>query len=175
MGNNKKPLHSKAEGQGEDSMKLNPNCVRDAMLVLEEELHFNIEKSAGKEVYVFKGISLTRLAEELGRRGYPKEDAAYAVLQIFESKYIVTSRLSPINDRRNWIELGNILYITPAGHTFISSVSDEHRWKNKIIPIVDKVGNVSLSVIEAIAKGVTNAFIENMIHFSDISGTGLNT
>lgn len=53
------------------------------------------------------------------------------------------------------------MYITPKGHDFIASVSNQQTWQEKIKPTLSAVGNVSLTVIETIAKGAVTAFIEH--------------
>lgn len=140
-------------------MKLNPDCIRDAMLILEEKLSFKDYDRA----ISFGSMSVDCLMCIMEKCGYSRDDIAYTALQLFESKYIVTDRASPVDSKMRWLDIGNILYITPAGHEFIASVHNKEVWKDKISPILGALGSVSLSVIEAVSKGIANAAIERLM------------
>lgn len=140
-------------------MKLNPDCVRDTMLALEEELQF---ERYGRTIS-FKEMNANKLIALMESKGYPSNDTAYTILQIFESKYIVTSKSSPLDDKKIYLDVGQILYITPAGHDFISSVYNKDVWIEKTKPILRAVGNVSLSIIEAVSKGISGSVIDRIM------------
>ncbi len=140
-------------------MKLNPDCIREVMLTLEEELVI----SETSNMFRFQTMNLQRLILILEKRnGYTHEDVVYSVLQLAESGYIITTAEHPLYGHFEIVELGKIVYITPKGHEFISSIQDRETWSKKISPVLKKIGGASLSVIEAVAKGFANAMLDKI-------------
>lgn len=138
-------------------MKLNPDCVRDLMLALEEMTDIYYDHG-----YLFKEIncsSFMRYGDFKSK--YGRGEIAYTLLQLAESGYI--SMEVKVNHEACSLQMGNILYITPKGRDFITSVQNKKDWKEKIMPAFKLIGNVSLSAIEAISKGVSTALIEKII------------
>lgn len=145
-------------------MKLNPDCIRDVMLTLEEKLSFKECEVKGWEgVLIWDPITVEQLVELMTGMGYSKNDIVYSALQLSESKYIITDvpKLFDIKDRSIYRE--NILYIAPKGHEFITSIHDKETWGGKISPILQVIGSVSLSVIESVSKGIADAAIDKLI------------
>lgn len=145
-------------------MKINPDCIRDVMLVLEEKLSFRESTAEGFEGFLFWGsVRVDKLVELMSETCYSKFDIVYSALQLSESKYIVTDvgKLYDEGDRLFFKE--NILYITPKGHEFIASIHDKETWGRKISPILQQIGSVSLSVIESVSKGIADAAIEKLV------------
>ncbi len=146
-------------------MKFNPDCIRDVMLTLEEELTISEETD---NMFRFQAMSPNRLALLVeSRNGRTREDVVYSLLQLIESRYVVTTAEYPLYGHFELVELGKILYITPKGHEFITSVQDKETWSKKISPILKKMGGASLAVIEAVAKGFANAMLDK-IDFSSL-------
>lgn len=136
-------------------MKLNPDCVRDVMLVLEEITGINYDR-----IYRFIGVNCRSLSSRF-KGVYDEGEIAYTLIQLAESNYIKMSFQCDGNYLT--VDMGNILYVTPKGHEFISQIQDKERWTTKIKPAVRLFGNVSLSVIEAISKGAANAALDKII------------
>ena len=138
-------------------MKLNPECIRDLMLILED-----ITGISKVNPYRFREINCESLMwrNDLSNK-YTENEVAYTLIQLAESGYIyMPFRI----EYETVLNLGNILYVTPKGHEFIAKITDEQRWQTKIIPLLNTMGNISLSVIEAVSSGVTNAFITQKLN-----------
>lgn len=136
-------------------MKLNPDCVRDVMLALEEITGINYDR-----IYRFVGANCRSLSSRF-KGVYNEGEIAYTLIQLAESNYIKMS--FQCDGNRLTVDMGNILYVTPKGHEFISQIQDKERWTTKIKPAVRLFGNVSLSVIEAVSKGATKAALDRII------------
>ena len=135
-------------------MKLNPDCIRDIMLVLEEKLSV-CDSPKG---YYFQSSSVPGIISCVHEKGYSKEEVAYTVLQLAESGYIVTSSRDLCNITHHTFNPGSILYITPKGHEFIAKIRDTERWR-KVKSGVSIIRDYSLSAIASIAEGITSAAI----------------
>lgn len=135
-------------------MQLNPDCVRDIMLVLEEKLSVY----DGPKGYCFQSSSVPGIISCIHEKGYSKEEVAYTVLQLVESGYIVTSNRDICNVMHSTFNPGSILYITPKGHEFIAKTRDTERWK-KVKSGASIIRDYSLSAISSIAEGITSAAI----------------
>lgn len=140
-------------------MKLNPDCIRDVMLVLEDETGIDPQRSN-----MFLSVDSDLICKNLCGL-YERESIVYTLIQLAESGYICTD-FKADKDKITF-SLGKILYITPKGHDFISKISDADRWTGKIRPLAQKAGAISLYVVEAIAKGVMDSVMENLIHQQD--------
>lgn len=149
-------------------MKLNPDCIRDVMLTLEDELSIRIQENINGDIFFFEPIRIERLILIIGGKyGHASTDIIYSVLQLMENGYVVTSAELPPRGKHNIITLGDILYITPKGHEFAAATHNKEDWSNKIKPILGKVGAVSLSIVEAVSKGVTTAAIDRLLAAQD--------
>lgn len=135
-------------------MKLNPDCIRDIMLTLEDMTGITLNG-----YYQFARVTHSSVASELSEK-YRSTEIAYTLIQLAESDYI---KMQFEYDKRHLaVNIGNILYITPKGHEFISHIQSNERWTTKIKPAIRLFGSVSLSVVEAISKGVANAALERI-------------
>lgn len=138
-------------------MKINPDCVRDLMMVLEEitEVRYN-------GYYTFRAINCSSLMrrEDVSSK-YNAGEVAYVLLQLADSGYIAMDY--KLGYENTSVKMGNILYVTPKGHDFISSIKDAERWTSKIKPVAQKFGSISLSIIEATAKGVTDSVLQKVV------------
>ena len=149
MNKQKKSPHFVRVAQNEGCcMKLNPDCIRDVMLVLESRS-------------MFLNVDLSLICKRLDGL-YERESIAYTLIQLAESGYICMD--FKVDKDKIKFYMGKILYITPKGHDFISKISDTNRWKEKIMPLAQKAGAISLYVVEAISKGVMDSVMENLIH-----------
>lgn len=135
-------------------MKINPDCVRDVLLALEECITYE-NAPAGRMAIGGNLVTVHNCPRIKGK--YYNQDIFYSVLQLCESGYI-DARLTK-NYNKGVIDVDKILFITPKGHDFIANIQNEETWKTKISPILKAVGSVSLNVIETIVKGVTDSLI----------------
>lgn len=103
-------------------MKISDDCIKEVMSVLEEQLKIkHIDRK-----FFFEPIRINRLIALINKdqKKYSAEEIVYSILQIILRGYVVTSK-TDINDG-NRIDIGDILYITPKGHEFISSEGESN-------------------------------------------------
>lgn len=140
-------------------MKLNPDCIRDVMLVLEDITGVS-RKNNGS--YSFLDVEISDLVKDERIAGtYFPEEVVYSVLQLVESGYIKANVHHDMQVVR--FDIGPVFYLTPKGHDFVSSIYSEKEWKDKLKPVFEALGNVSLSVIEAVAKGFSAAALDRLL------------
>lgn len=138
-------------------MKIDPDCVRDLMMLLEEKTGMIPD-----EPYSFYGINAYSIMQvQKIQEKYQYGEVVYTLIQLAESGYI-SMTISCDNELRT-ARLGNILYVTPKGHEFVASIADASSWKNKILPVLKGVGSISLTVIETVSKGAVSAVIEHLM------------
>ena len=98
-------------------MKLNPECIRDLMLILED-----ITGISKVNPYRFREINCESLMwrNDLSNK-YTENEVAYTLIQLAESGYIyMPFRI----EYETVLNLGNILYVTPKGHEFTAKITD---------------------------------------------------
>lgn len=89
---------------------------------------------------------------------YSFGELIYHIIQLSESGYIATD--FNFDPQANFIRgnLPRIYYVTPKGHEFIATISSKDSWA-KTSGILKAVKAVSLSIIETVAKGVTEGVV----------------
>lgn len=134
------------------------------MIYLENHLSIG----TGNGGYRFGAVELNNvLNDEQIRTTYQWEDVVYSIFQLIQEEYIV-SKGGPVFDKSHYsLSIGDILFITPKGHTFLSKIQNQKSW-GTVKPILEKVGSISLSAIEAVANGVTTAMIGKYIRATDL-------
>ncbi len=126
-------------------MKLNPDCIRDILLSVEEESDFNHET-----VYRRNDMRLKKLSE------YSHEEVVYHIHQC---------ELSGLIYGVDYMDGGvhiDIRDLTPKGHEFLANIRSDTVWKDVKI-ISSKVGSKSLSAITQIATAVITQIIKNQL------------
>lgn len=134
-------------------LKLNIECLRDTLLVIEEEHKITYENGVHR-----LSISDIVKIEELNEK-YSKDDIQYSVKQMADAKLISFDAIST-----DWktIHQNTIGDITPEGHEFLENMRTEENW-SKVKEISHKVGSKSLSVLTSIAGKVIAEMIGNQI------------
>lgn len=112
-------------------MKLNPDCIRDILISLENIVDLNISLT----------IDETNSCELCDK--YLPNQVLYHLNQCIESGLLKGS------NRGSYIL---IIDITPAGHNFLANIHDEENW-NGIKKIAVGVGSFSLDALKQIAIG----------------------
>lgn len=124
-------------------MKLNPDCIRDILLYVEESTDYHVSCC----------ISPGKLNPPLD--AYPANVVMYHVEQCIMSNYF--SKTS--SDLSNTITIKGL---SPIGHQFIDNVRNDTIW-NDVKAVSSKIGSKSLDALEKIATGVITALIQNQI------------
>lgn len=130
-------------------MKLNSDCVRAALLKIEELQRMFVNDDGDVEKEILWIESLYDALPECG-----KEEVFYALDNLDQAGYVDIS-VQWINGCVNACAIN---FMTYAGHEFLEGIRDAKQWG-----IVKKgltaIRNYSLSAVSSIAEGVTSAAI----------------
>jgi len=120
-------------------MRLNPDCVRNILLMVEESSGF------GKVVLFKNSQDYDKLKK------YPNDEVCYHIEQC---------RLSGFLTRVDWtMDQHCCIYdLTPSGHEFLANIRADTNW-NKVKQTAKAVGSESLSVLSQIAAQVITNLI----------------
>lgn len=130
-------------------MKLNPECIRDIMFYLEENLTMNSDLEINE-------ISVFDLPEKLN---YSIEEIANTLLILDDANFIVCYR----NNGDDAIVALDIYRITYTGYQFLESIRSDSVWK-KVQTISGNIGSFSLNVISQIATSVLTQMINGQLN-----------
>jgi len=127
-------------------MKLNPDCIRDVLLVVEAA-------STSDNIVSFPDAWSESSIETFG-----VEQIRYHIMQCFMSGLLVEPR-SHTRDLSGNIYIRDI---SPAGHEFLANIREEKNWK-KTKSVASKAGSLSLKILESIAASVATAFVNKQL------------
>ena len=119
-------------------MKLEPNCVRDVLIMCEDTPFLS-------ENLQWNPVRLSFFSQELYQ--YPKNQIAYTILQLTNANYIDAHVLDSDECIIDIIVYG----LTYSGHELIDTIRPEKVWC-KIGKLFDEIGNMSLPVLQDIAS-----------------------
>ena len=129
-------------------MKLNPDCIRDVLLYLEENLEV-------KDGHKFTEITLNQLQEALPK--YQKEDVFYSVYNLHQIRFI-DGRISDVNNMKMFFcDINNITW---NGHQFLNTIRPTTVWEATKTG-ASKLGIMSMHALSTIAMKVSEAVITN--------------
>ncbi|WP_085833530.1 DUF2513 domain-containing protein [Clostridium merdae] len=122
-------------------MKLNPDCIRDILLMVEEESSF-------RNVIFFKNNY-----EYVHLQKYSMDEVCYHINQC---------KLTGFLTRVDWtMESHCYIYdLSPYGHEFLANIRTDTNW-NKVKQNAKKVGSESLSILAQIAAQVISNMLTN--------------
>lgn len=142
-------------------MKMNPDCIRDVLLYLEENLVYLEEINTAK----IQAISWeTLFQDEYLSSTYLTEDIKYTIQKLYEIRFIECSVAT--GSRNDWLHC-NILNLTWHGHEFLDTVRGKTVWeatKEKAF----KLGGMSIKTLAVVALEITKAIATNPQFISDI-------
>lgn len=138
---------------GVNYLKLNYDCIRDVLLVLEENLTIEVEETEDGAFYSYNYLDTDDVLNINSLSKYSKYDIIYSVVKLSEACYINTSDISG-DDLTEFI----ISDITYSGHEFLQSIKSETVW-NDVKNVSKKVGSMSFPIISSIAGNVISKII----------------
>ena len=130
-------------------MKLNPDCIRDILFVVENNATYSNDVS---EETIFK---------ELDSK-YPREEILYHVRQCEHSGLFLQVV--------HYFGGFSIQDLSPYGHQFINDIRQDNNW-SKTKEIAKSVGSFSLDVLKDISSQVITNLIECVAMFYFIKFT----
>lgn len=142
-------------------MKLNPDCLRDIMLLVEDRISVETAVENPNGLRKFSYVSIPCLVRLLSG-SYSKEDIIYHVVQLSESGYLKTDFSFATSEMFGYFYLNTIYHITPKGHDFIANIGEKESWA-KTSAVLKSLKSISLSVIETVANGITSAIVNQYI------------
>lgn len=136
-------------------MKLNPDCIRDVLIYLEENLYID-------ENHQFSYITLNQLYQDLPK--YNNEDIFYSIYNLYTIEYIEGFIKNHGNTVMDICEIQNITW---DGHQFLNTVRPQTVW-DATKKGAKKLGITSISALSMIAleigkKIVTDPKVINQI------------
>lgn len=134
-------------------MKLNPDCVRDTLLYLEETLTINCKEKN------FNSITLQQLTTEMLNKynQYTEDDIWYTIYNLKEIHFIE----GKINDTGNHkMTFCNIENITWDGHQFLNTIRPETIWK-AMKSKAKQIGGMSLHGLSMISMSIVQGLASN--------------
>jgi len=123
-------------------MKLNPDCIRDILLAIEETC------DAGHYFY-----SKEDSEKMLGN--YTKDEIVYHARQCDMADMFYKFKQ---NSDGEW----EVVDLTPKGHEFLANIREDTIWNN-VKTVSSKVGSKSLNAISQIASAVVTEIIKSQL------------
>lgn len=134
-------------------MKLDHNCVRDVLLLLESVPNYTVNPDGEVEN---NGIWFEYICDRLPR--YPQETIYYTLSKLSEGGYV--------NMATQWNEnaLGDCCVndITYRGHEFLETIRPETVWE-KTTAAAAKVGSFGLRMLEKVAESIAAAYFKDAL------------
>lgn len=127
-------------------MKLNYDCLRALLLVLEKELVM-------EDDLIYPQVSLNEILEKMP--DFSKADIVYTSVIAEEAGLIEANIISADNGIIGCIYLG----LSYEGHQFLDTVRDNKVWK-KTKNTISKVGGASFEIIKSVAAFA----LESLLH-----------
>lgn len=134
---------------GDNGMKLNNDCVRDILMVLELKTEYN-EKMEIQRISFEDFISLPKI------NTYEQTVVLYASQKLREANYIDFVK-HPGPFQENMMTYGSLTFF---GHQFLENIREDTIWV-KTKAIAADIGSQSLSMLSQIAVGIITELIKS--------------
>ncbi|ACZ07700.1 Uncharacterised protein [Sebaldella termitidis] len=121
-------------------MKLNPDCIRDILLWVEDVI------TPRNSIVVYKNSIPERLNK------YSEDEFIYHIRQCFYHKFLVPTQMKLTSS------LFQIKDLSPEGHKFLANIRENTNW-NKTKKIANTIGTNSLDALKDIASNVISELI----------------
>lgn len=134
-------------------MQLKPDCVRDTLLFLEENLTIDYEKDN------FNSITLAQLTEQmmLKHTNYNAEDIWYTVYNLHKIRFIEGRISNAGNHKMMFCDIENITW---NGHQFLNTIRPTNIWE-ATKQGASKLGLMSMNALSTISMEVMKAVVAN--------------
>ncbi len=129
-------------------MRLNPDCIRDILLTVEETTAYN------KFMRYYVGESKFERFNN-----YTHDEIIYHVKQCKMAHLIINVTFT---DNGGYFSIEDL---TPKGHEFLENIRSDNMWNNTKA-VAAKVGSYSLSSLTTIASGVLTQIINHQLGVS---------
>ncbi|HJF86609.1 MAG TPA: DUF2513 domain-containing protein [Companilactobacillus farciminis] len=124
-------------------MKLNPDCIRDILLAVEDT------SSYGKIISSFELYKSTSLSN------YSENEILYHVRQLAWSKMLEQTDFYLDNSF-------SILDLSPQGHEFLNNIRSDDNW-NKTKEFSAKIGSLAVSTLQSVASSIISISIQKYL------------
>lgn len=130
-------------------MKINYDCLRELLLVLEKNLQFSDDLE-------YPTISFKKVCEFMP--DYSKADIAYSTMILNEAGLIKANIMKADN------RFYDCIYsrLTYTGHKFLENVRGKKVW-DKIKSVVGKIGGASIETISSIALEIIMKMVDSQL------------
>lgn len=131
-------------------MKLNPDCVRDLLIEVEE-------KADGVNYFRFSsnsGFGSKETPNDLTEK-YTRDEVIYHIVQCNESGFFVQMK-------KNVIGTYNISCLSPQGHQFLNDIRNNTNWE-KIKKGFISAGGFSIKALAEIAQSIATNYISSKL------------
>ena len=137
-------------------MKLNPDCIRDVLLYLEDNLSYNHDRQDSIE---HNSITMHKISEDLhNQKGYEIDDINYSVEKLLEIRYIIPeTKITGDNNNILYCPISDISY---NGHMFLSTIRPKSIWdatKEK----AKQIGGMSIQSLSMISSAIMQGLASN--------------
>lgn len=138
-------------------MKLNPDCIRDVLLYLEENLTYK-NNSISME---HEEIPIATVASNVSENNnYSIEDTQYSIEKLFEINYIEIKNIA--YDKNKYIVSGNIYDITYEGHNFLNNIRPKNIW-DATKTGASKLGLMSVHALSTISMKIVEKVVTDPV------------
>lgn len=135
-------------------MKLNPDCIRDILLYLEENLKISENE--------FSSITFQKIKCDLSN--YSEDDIFYSIYNLKQIRYI-EGNIKDVGEMKMYIcEIQNITW---NGHQFLNTIRPTSVWEATKLG-ASKLGIMSIQALSTIAMKVAEAIVTNPIVINKI-------
>lgn len=134
-------------------MRLNPNCIRDVLLYLED----NLTISKSYDTFYFESLTLDKISQDLP--SYPSTELVNTILILNEGGYILSSA-DYSGAGLVYLEVNRITY---SGYQFIEKIRPETVWK-KLGKILSNAGSFSFDLISTTALEILTSRITSLLN-----------
>lgn len=125
-------------------MRLNPDCLRDVLLIVESSSAFD------------KIVTMDDFQQSPSFDSYNVDTWLYHIRQASQADLLDGTEFTMDG-------LFLIKDLTPRGHEFLANIREEHNW-SKTKHIATKVGSFSISALSSIATNVVASSIDHYLN-----------